>query len=68
MMESLIGKKARVEQRPAHPADMLANWANVDKVEELLGWQPRISLEEGVNNLVAWYEAERSWASQVRTE
>jgi nucleoside-diphosphate-sugar epimerase len=68
LMESLIGKKARVEQRPAHPADMLANWANVDKAEELLGWQPRISLEEGVNKLVAWYEAERSWASQVRTE
>ena len=68
LMESLIGKSAQVEQRPAHPADMLANWANVDKAEELLGWQPRVSLREGVTDLVAWYEAERSWASQVRTE
>ena len=68
MFEALIGRKAQIEQLPAHPADMLASWAAVDKAEKLLGWRPQVSLREGVANLVAWYEDERAWASQIRTE
>ena len=68
LFEDKIGQKARVEYRPAHPADMKANWANVDKAHELLGWQPKISLDEGVSNLIQWYQAERSWARQILTE
>lgn len=68
MLEELIGKKAQVQRLPAHPADMLANWADVRKANRLLGWEPRVSLTEGVARLVAWYRAERDWASQIRTE
>src|SRR3990170_1135089 len=68
MFEGLIGRKAQVEHFPAHPADMLASWAAVEKAEKLLNWRPQVSLREGVANLVAWYEAERAWASQIRTE
>jgi UDP-glucuronate 4-epimerase len=67
ILEGLIGRKAQVEHRPAHPADMLANWANVEKAEGLLGWRPRVSLQEGISSLVDWYNAERIWASQVFT-
>jgi nucleoside-diphosphate-sugar epimerase len=68
MFEALIGRKALVEHLPAHPADMLASWAAVDKAEKLLGWRPEVALREGVANLVAWYEAERAWASQIHTD
>src|SRR3990172_3564647 len=67
-MEDLIGKKARIERRPAHPADMLANWADVEKAEELLGWRPEVSLDQGLAGLAEWYKRERSWASQIATE
>lgn len=62
-----IGRPAHIEYHPAHPADMQANWANVDKAGRLLGWEPAVSLDEGLRRLVAWYRAERSWASQVET-
>jgi nucleoside-diphosphate-sugar epimerase len=68
MLEELIGKKARVEYLPFHPADMFANWANVEKAQRLLGWTPRIPLVEGVANLVDWYKSERDWACQINTE
>ena len=67
MMENLIGKKGRVEYLPRHPADMLTNLAQIDKAKRLLNWEPRISLKEGVADLVAWYNAERDWASQIET-
>ena len=67
ILESLIGKKANVEYLPLHPADMLSNLADVSKARHLLGWEPQVSLQEGISNLVAWYNAEREWAKQVET-
>jgi len=68
LFEDTIGKKARIEHQPAHLADMQANWADVEKAGRILGWEPRFSLDEGVTNLIKWYEAERSWASQIRID
>ena len=68
ILEDVIGRQAQVEHLPAHPADMFANWANVEKARCLLGWEPRVSLLEGIAHLVAWYNAERSWASQIETD
>jgi UDP-glucuronate 4-epimerase len=67
MLEGLIGKPAQIDRRPAHPADMSASLADVSKAKRLLGWQPQVSLREGVANLVDWYNAERSWVSQIQT-
>jgi UDP-glucuronate 4-epimerase len=68
MLEERIGRKAHVQRRPRHPADMQANWANVEKAGKLFGWEPAVSLSKGIANLVDWYNAERSWASQIDTE
>jgi nucleoside-diphosphate-sugar epimerase len=46
---------------------MQSNWADVSKAREMLGWQPQVSLLEGVRMLVDWYNAERSWADKVLT-
>lgn len=67
ILESTLGQKAKIEYLPRHPADMLTNWANVEKARRLLGWEPAVGLEEGIHNLVEWYLAERSWASQIAT-
>jgi nucleoside-diphosphate-sugar epimerase len=66
-LEALIGRNAKIEQRPAHPADMMANWADVEKAGRLLGWEPQVPLAEGIARLVSWYNAERDWASQIDT-
>lgn len=68
LFEQKIGQKARLEYREIHKADALANWADSTKAVTLLGWQPQVSLDAGVTNLVNWYQAERSWASLVKTE
>lgn len=63
-----IGKPAKIKYSPAHPADMSASWANVKKAKRLLGWSPKVSLDEGIKQVVKWYQQEHDWASQVSTE
>lgn len=67
-LEELTGRKAKIENRPFHKADMLSNLADVSKARQMLGWEPRISLLEGMRMMVNWYLEERSWTSQVITE
>ena len=66
--ESAIGKPARIEYSPAHPADMSASWANVEKAKRLLGWGPKFTLDKGVLQVVKWYQQEHDWVSQVSIE
>lgn len=65
-VEQALGRKAELRFAPAHPADVPRTAASIEKARRLLGWEPRVSLEEGVARAVAWYEAERSWARDVR--
>ena len=67
MIEAEVGKTATIEQQPLPKADMQANWADVGKAGQLLGWEPQVNLKEGIARTVAWYMAEREWASQIST-
>lgn len=59
MFEKIIGTKARVKSRPSHSASVEMTYANIDKAKRLLGWEPEVSLEEGITRLVAWFRANR---------
>lgn len=66
-IEEKLGEKAIVQYIPRHPADVDANWANVDKARRLLDWEPQMKLDDGISSLVNWYLENRSWTSQVLT-
>jgi nucleoside-diphosphate-sugar epimerase len=65
ILEDITGKKAEIEQHPRHKADMLTNYADIEKARELLEWEPRVSLDEGIKKVVDWYMSERSWAQDI---
>ena len=67
LIEEVVGKKANVDYGPAVQADMRSNWADVHKAGKLLGWKPRFTLREGVEQIYKWYVAERDWAKDVLT-
>jgi UDP-glucuronate 4-epimerase len=66
-LEVLLNKKASKEFYPRNQADVLENWADISKARKLLGWEPKTTLDKGIAELVDWYMAERSWASQILT-
>ena len=65
-IETLVGRKANVHYIPRHPADVDANWADVTKARRLLGWEPVVSLDEGIAHLVNWYLEQRDWARDIQ--
>ena len=67
MMEEKIGKKANIIHQERNKADLLTNHADITKARDLLGWEPKVSLSDGVQALIDWYNAEREWTSQVKT-
>ena len=67
MLEDRIGKPAQIVRADFHPADVTSNHADVSRAREVLGWEPQVSLAEGITRLVDWYMQERDWASQIET-
>jgi nucleoside-diphosphate-sugar epimerase len=54
-LEERLGKKAVIEHKPAHVADMAHTWANIEKAKRLLGWEPLTSLDAGLDATVRWH-------------
>ncbi len=68
LIEKLLGRPAKLEFRPRHPADVVATWADITRARADLNWQPQVSTEQGIENLVRWYVDNRSWTSSIKTE
>ena len=43
--------------RPLHYADVELRIPNVEKAKELLGWEPLVDLDEGLERTIAWYRS-----------
>jgi nucleoside-diphosphate-sugar epimerase len=67
-IENLLGRRARIEYRPAHPADVSATWAAISKARQLLGWEPKVGLEAGLQKSVEWYLENRQWVIKIRLQ
>ncbi|HAN99258.1 MAG TPA: nucleotide sugar epimerase [Planctomycetaceae bacterium] len=65
VLEGLLGKKARINHHPFHKADMVSTWADISKAKRLLDWEPKISLEEGLERCVRWYVDHLPWSSTL---
>jgi UDP-glucuronate 4-epimerase len=64
-LEGLIGKKAKIEHKAFHIADIKETWADIKKAKQLLGWEPKTTLDQGLENSVKWYMDNRDWLKDV---
>ena len=65
-LEELLGKKAKIDYKPFHVADLMETWADISKAKNLLGWDPQVSLEEGLGKSAQWYIDNRHWLKEVQ--
>ncbi|MCA9919585.1 MAG: NAD-dependent epimerase/dehydratase family protein, partial [Anaerolineales bacterium] len=55
-IETLGGRKANVVNKPRLAADFVKNQADISKAQRLLGYNPQVSVDEGVRRFWEWYE------------
>jgi UDP-glucuronate 4-epimerase len=57
VIEGALGREARKRYLPMQPGDVLATYADVERLARVTGFAPRTPIEEGIARFVAWYRA-----------
>ncbi len=66
LMEKYIGREAKFIYKKFYKADMKATWANIDKANKFLDWQPEIDLDEGIKRTVQWSKNNWEWVKDIK--
>jgi UDP-glucuronate 4-epimerase len=56
LFEKALGREAKVELRPGEPGDMQETAADISATTRDFGWQPKVTVEEGVPLFVDWFK------------
>ncbi len=54
LLEETIGKKAQIEWLPEQPGDVPLTHADISKARRLLGYEPKVPVERGIQAFVEW--------------
>ena len=58
LIEDALGKKANLEWLESQPGDVSVTYADISKANRLLGYQPKVKMEEGIRRFVEWYQSQ----------
>lgn len=64
-VERVVGKRAVVREAPMPPCDVQVTCADISKAKRLLGYSPRVGLEEGLQRMWEWFS---SFKNQSRAD
>ncbi len=65
-LEKMLGKKASVTHKTFHKADIKITSADISKANQLLGWAPKTSLDDGLQKCVDWHNSNKPWTQQIK--
>jgi nucleoside-diphosphate-sugar epimerase len=55
---ALTGSKSEITYKPLPPDDPTQRRPDITKARKLLGWEPKVPLDEGLKPTVAYYKSE----------
>lgn len=55
LLEENLGKKAIIDRKPLQPGDVPLTCADISKSKKLLGYDPKVQIEEGIRKFVEWF-------------
>ena len=64
--ETALAKQGAIKHLPLHKTNLKSSWADIAKAKRLLDWEPKVSLEEGIQKTVEWHQANRAWLDDIR--
>lgn len=57
LIEQALGKKAIIDRKPSQPGDVPITYANIAKAEAMLGYHPRVKIEQGIPLFMEWFRS-----------
>ena len=63
---AMTGSASAVVRRPLPVDDPRRRRPDISLARRLLGWSPRVELEDGLRATIAWFSEEARWAAHVR--
>jgi len=58
LIERKLGKKARILTQSEQPGDVRQTYADLTRSRQILGYEPRVGIKEGIDRFVDWYRAQ----------
>ena len=55
LLEKAVGKKAIIDRQPTQPGDVPFTCADISKAQRMLGYNPKVKIEEGIPRFVEWF-------------
>lgn len=59
VLNHVAGKDVAVDHAPARPGEQLRSAVKIDKAREVLGWNPQVSLEDGLRRTYEYFAQRR---------
>lgn len=59
VFQKLTGAPPHIHSRPSHSASASETYADSTKAKKLLGWEAKVSIEEGISKLILWFRQNR---------
>lgn len=53
ILETVLGKRAKIIKLPLRLGDVKKTWANIEKAKKLLEWQPKVSVDKGLEKYIS---------------
>ncbi|MFC1662964.1 GDP-mannose 4,6-dehydratase [Patescibacteria group bacterium] len=60
IVESALGKKAKIKQLPMQPGDVNQTYSDITKAKQLLNFNPQTGFADGMNKFIKWYKDNRT--------
>jgi UDP-glucuronate 4-epimerase len=54
-IEKATGKRAIKKMMPMAKGDVLITYANISKARKMIGYDPKVTLQSGIDRFVKWY-------------
>ena len=59
LLEENLGRPAEKIMKPMQPGDVVRTWADISRARSVLGYDPKITLQEGIKRFAAWRLAQK---------
>ena len=60
VIANVLGVEPKINQLPMQPGDVEKTYADISKAKKLIGYEPKVTFEEGIKKFVEWYKENKN--------